>query len=111
MDIPLITYWEEKFKAGNAKVYPLGPKDRKIVNTEFDKPHCQGRMNWSSPMPFTYLCFVIETTKADGTCEARTVVDIRLLNKITLPNSYPMPSRANILADLQGATHILTVDC
>ena len=33
MDIPLIANWEKKFKAGNAKVYLLGPKDCKIVDT------------------------------------------------------------------------------
>ena len=36
MDIPLIANWKEKFKAGNAKVYPLGPKDCEIVDAEFD---------------------------------------------------------------------------
>ena len=36
MGIPLIANWEEKFKANNTKVYPLGPKDCKIVDTEFD---------------------------------------------------------------------------
>ena len=36
MDIPLIANWKEKFKASNAKVYPLGPNDCKIVNIEFD---------------------------------------------------------------------------
>ena len=36
IDIPLIANWETKFKADNAKVFPLGPKDCKIVNTKFD---------------------------------------------------------------------------
>ena len=67
MDIPLIANWEEKFKAVNIKVYPLGPKDRKIVNIEFDRLHCQGRMDWSGSMLFTYPCFIVLTTKANGT--------------------------------------------
>ena len=41
MNIPLIANWKEKFKAGNAKVYPLGPKDREIVNTEFYQLHAK----------------------------------------------------------------------
>ena len=41
IDIPLIANWEDKFKPGNAKVYPLGPKDRKIVDEEFDRLHSQ----------------------------------------------------------------------
>ena len=36
MDIPLVANKEEKFKADNNKVYPLGPKHCKIVDTEFD---------------------------------------------------------------------------
>ena len=111
MDIPLIANWEEKFKAGNAKVYLLRPKDCEIVDTECGQLFCQGRMDWSRPMPFTYPCFVVWTTKADSTRKGRTIMNIRLLNKITLPDAYPMSSQANILADLQEVTHILTVDC
>ena len=111
MDIPLIANWKEKFIASNAKVYPLGPKDRKILNIEFDQLHCQGRMDWSSPTPFTYLCFFVWTIKADGTRQGCTVVDNRALSQITLPDAYPMPSQPNILADLRGATHISTIDC
>ena len=44
IDIPLIVNWEEKFKAGNAKVYLLGPKDCKIVDIEFDQLYYQGRI-------------------------------------------------------------------
>ena len=50
------------------------------------------------------------TIKANGTRNGRTVIDIRALNKITLPDAYLMPSQADILADLQRATHISTVD-
>ena len=59
MEISLIANWKEKFKAGNAKVYPLGPKDCEIVNTEFDRLYCQERMDWGSPTLFTYPCFVV----------------------------------------------------
>ena len=58
MEIPLIANREEIFKAGNAKVYPLGPKDCKIVNTEFDQLYCQGCMDWNKPTLFIYSCFV-----------------------------------------------------
>ena len=111
MDISLIANWEEKFKAGNAKVYPLRPKDCKIIDTEFDRFHCQRRMNWSSPTPFTYSCFIIYTTKADGTRKGRIIVDIRSRNRIMLPNAYLMLSQADTLADYKRATHIPTIDC
>ena len=91
-------------------MYPLGPKDREIVNTEFDQLHCQGRVDWNGPTPFTYPCFVMWTTKTDSNKKSHTVVNIRALNKITLPDAYPMPSQADILIDLQEVTHISTVD-
>ena len=100
MDILLIANWEEKFKASITRVYSLGSKDCEIVDTEFDQLHCQGRMDWSGPTPFTYPCFVVWTTKADSTCKERTIVDIGALNRVTLPDAYPMPSQADILADL-----------
>ena len=68
-------------------------------------------MNWSGLTLFTYPCFVVWTTKADSTRKRRTVIDIKALNLITLPDAYLMPSQADILANLQKATHILTVDC
>ena len=67
---------------------------------EFDRLYCQERLDWSGFTPFIYPCFVKWTTKADGTRKGRTVVNIRALNKITLPNTYPMPLQANILADI-----------
>ena len=62
-------------------------------------------------MQFTYPCLVVWTTKANGIRKGCTVVDIRLFNKITLSDAYLMLSQADILADLQRATHISTVDC
>ena len=47
MDILLIANWEKRFKVDNARVYPPGPKDREIVDTEFHRLHKQGRMDWS----------------------------------------------------------------
>ena len=68
-------------------------------------------MNWSGLTPVTYPCFVVWTTKANGTRKERPVVDLKALNKITLPDAYPMPSQADIFASLQGATHITIVHC
>ena len=92
-------------------MYLLRPKDREIVDTEFDRLHCQRRMDWSGFTPFTYPCFVVWITKVDGIHKGCTVLDIRLRNKITLSNAYPMLSQANILADCKRAIHILTIDC
>ena len=46
-DMLPIAHWEEKFMAGNVKIYPLGPKDRNIATMKFNKFRKQGRMEWS----------------------------------------------------------------
>ena len=111
MSIPLVDNWTEKYKPGIAKVYPVGPKNRAIIDEDFDKLHQQGRMTWSNdPTPFSFPCFVVWKTLADGTRKGRTVVDIRALNQISVPDAYPIPSQEEILASMRGATHISTID-
>ena len=90
MDIPLIVNWRKKFKTGNAKVDPLGPKGCKIIDRKFDRLHSQGCMDWNGSMLFPYPCFVVWTTKADGTRKRNTVIDIKALNKTTAPDVSPM---------------------
>lgn len=42
------------------KVYPLGPKDRKVVDQEFDCLHSQNKMHWTAKnTPFGYSVFVV----------------------------------------------------
>lgn len=47
----------------------------------------------------------------DGSRKGRVVVDIRALNKITMPDAYSVPSQADILAAIHGSKFITTVDC
>ena len=55
-------------------------------------------------------CSVGGKTTAEGDRKGRVVVDIRALDKITMPNAYPVPSQADILAAVRDATFISTVD-
>ncbi len=45
MTIPLVQDWEMSYKSTANKVYPLGPKDREVIDKTFDKLHEQGRMS------------------------------------------------------------------
>lgn len=111
MSIPLVDNWTEVYKPGRAKVYPVGPRDRAVIDSDFNKLHEQGRMSWTNePTPFSFPCFVVWKTLPDGTRKGRTVVDIRALNKVTIPDAYPVPSQDEILACIKGATHISTID-
>ena len=68
-------------------------------------------MEWTaSSTPFTYPCFVVWRT-VSGQQKARVVVDIRSLNKITSPDTYPVPLQADILNAIAESKYITTVDC
>ncbi len=112
MEIPLVEDWREKYKPGQARVYPVGQTDRDIIDKAFDKLQGQDRAEWTkTSTPFTFSCFVVWRTMPDGSRKGRVVVDIRALNKITMPDAYPVPSQADILAAIHGAKFITTVDC
>ncbi|KAF6235022.1 hypothetical protein HO173_006649 [Letharia columbiana] len=43
-----------------AKVYPVGQKDKEVIDATFDKLHDQGKMTWSmQPTPYSYPVFVV----------------------------------------------------
>lgn len=110
MEIPLVDNWRDLYKAGQARVYPVGVRDKQVIDEAFDKLHDQGRMEWTTTStPFSFPCFVVWKDTADGP-KGRVVVDIRALNKITVPDAYPVPSQAEILSLLMHSTHISTID-
>lgn len=116
MSIDLIPNWQSKYKPGQAKVYMAGTNDRKLIDKTFDELHDQGRLHWTQKAtPFSFPSFVIwkHVTREDGSREkkGRVVIHIRALNHITLPDAYPIPTQADIIAALSGCTFISTIDC
>ena len=111
MRIPLRSDWESKV-SGKAKIYPLGAKDRKIVDDTFDKLHALDRMSYTTDStPFSYPCFVVWRPMPDGTKGARAVMDIRGLNAITIPDAYPLPLQSEIIIAVRDCMYISVVDC
>ena len=45
MKIPLVDNWEQIYKAGQSRVYPVETRDKQVINEAFDKLYQQGRMN------------------------------------------------------------------
>ena len=88
MKISLLNNWKELYKSDQIKVYLLDTKNCKIIDEAFDKLHQQGCMIWTTQfIPFTYSCFVIwKTTLTDQ--KSYVVVDIWVLNWITMPDIY-----------------------
>ncbi len=110
MRIPLKTDWESRIP-GKAKIYPLGTKDRALVDETFDKLHEAGKLSWTEgSTPFSYPVFCVWRT-IDGERKGRVVVDIRGLNAITQPDVYPLPLQTEIISAVRGCPFITVVDC
>ena len=93
-----------------ARVYPLGQKDREVIDETFDKMHAQGKLTWSNqPTAFSYPVFVVWRDTSTGR-KGRVVVDIRALNKMTETDSYPIPLQSDITSAVAGFPYISTVD-
>ena len=114
LKIPLIDGWE-RCKIPT-KVYPLSAKDRTIVDELFDNLHQKNKMIWSDrPSPFGFPVFVTwrnvyDAKTSQTTRKPRVVVDIRGLNKLAVPDSYPLPRQEDIINATKGAKYITVSD-
>ena len=89
MDISLIDDWQEKYKPDQAWVYSLDANDRAIVDKVFDKLHNQNQMKWiTSFTSFSFSCFVVWHILSDNTQKDCVVINIRVLNKISISDVY-----------------------
>ena len=109
MKLPLQSDWETKV-SGCAKVYPLGLRNKQVVDNTFDGLHTQGRPKWTTQStPFSYPVFVVWKDLPGGERKGRAVVDIRGLNELIVPDAYPVPLQADVIATLQRCLHILVL--
>jgi len=112
MNISLIDNWEAKYKPEQAHVYLISQNDWEVINKAFDKLQSQERLKWTkTSMSFTFFCFVVWKNLLNETRKERVVIDIWVLNKITMSDAYSVPSQVNILTAVHGVNFIFTVDC
>lgn len=114
IDLPEDQWMPIPVKAGAtvkpSKVYPLGHKDREVVDATFDKLQQQGKLRFSTqPTPYSWPCFVVWRDTPQGR-KGRVVIDIRGLNAITEDDGYPLPLQSDIIALIAGYAYISTVD-
>ena len=110
MKLPLKSDWESRINGKGAKVYPLGLRDKEVVDKTFDELHRQGRLAWTKqPTPFSYPVFVVWKDVPDGR-KGRPVIDIRGLNDLLIRDAYPVPLQSDVIAKLRGCTHISVLD-
>lgn len=100
MRIDLVDGWQ------NVKTpirpYPMGVEDREVADKTLDPMHKVKKLEWmKKPTPIACPLFVVWKT-VKGIRKSRVVVDLRPLNKLTIPDIYPIPSQEEIISGLQG---------
>ena len=106
--VPLVEGWQN-LKLGQRK-YPCSEEDEKFLDKTLDELHEQGRFEWvHQPTPFGSPVFVAYRT-VNGVRKARMVVDLRALNKATIPDAYPMPLQSDVIKKIRGKTCLSVVD-
>ena len=106
--IPLVKGQQnQKIKS---RIYPLSSRDRKVLDKVFNKLYCQGKMVYATkPTPFVYLVFIVQRT-IKGQQKGKVIIDLRVLNRITVPNNYPLLLQLEIIATLYSKKFITTID-
>lgn len=111
MKVHLKSGWESKVSAIKPRVYPLGNNSKQLVDQTFDEMHRLGRLKYTDAhTPFSFPVFVVWKTTADGEKKDRAVVDIRKLNDLVIPDTYPLPLQSDIIASVQGCTNLAVLD-
>ena len=94
-----------------AKVYQLGPADKRLIDKTFDLLHKEEKMEWSNnPTQYEALVFVIWRTLLLGEQKGRVVTNICKLNRIVMADMYPMPLQTRVIALVAGSCYITVVD-
>jgi hypothetical protein len=108
MKIPLVEGWQNQ--KVSARSYPLSKRDREVLDKTFGDLHAQGRMRYANEAtPFAHPVFVVWRT-VKGEPKGRVVIDLRGLNKVSVPDNYPLPLQSEIIAALRGKKFITAID-
>jgi len=108
LKVPLVDGWQNmKF---NYRSYPLGREEQAIIDKTHDKLHEQGRMEWvDGPTPFALPVFVAYRN-LNNERKGRAVVDLRAVNRASVPDSYPLPLQHEIIESIRGKKFLTVID-
>jgi hypothetical protein len=108
MRIPLVEGWQNH-KIGKRPYYS-SEEDRKLIDELMDGLHARGRAEWvNTATPFGSPIFVVWRT-VHGQRKGRIVVDLRALNKVTVPDAYPLPLQSEVIRKIRGKAYLSVVD-
>lgn len=101
--IDLVPDWESR--RWKARIYPLSPKEKEIMNEQIDELLTSGRII-PSKSPLASPTFFV--AKKDG--KLRMVIDYRKLNDITIKNAYPLPLIPELTDKWKGCVRFTKLD-
>jgi hypothetical protein len=108
MKVPLVEGWQNQKIASRS--YPLSKRDREVLDQVFDELHKQNRMEWArEATPFAHPVFVVWRT-VHGKAKGRVVIDLRALNRVAVPDNYPLPLQSEIIASIRGKQYTTAID-
>ena len=108
MRVPLVEGWQNQ--RVSSRSYPLSRRGRELLDGVFDGLHKQNKMVWATrATPFAHPVFVVWRT-VRGKVNGRVVIDMRGLNRVSVPDNYPPPLQAEIINKLRGKQYITAID-
>ncbi len=96
----------KEFKPKKGKIYPLSPKQQKMLDEWLAEQLEKGYISRSESeqaSPF----FFVEKKEAG---KLRPCQDYRYLNEFTKPNSYPLPLISDLMIKLKGSKYFTKLD-
>ena len=98
MRIDLVDGWQNQKRT--MRLYPLGIQDRAVLDKKHDKLYVEGKIDWiKRPAPIACPVFIVwqngnivKNSKVIGIKKGRVVINLRPVNRLVIPDSYPLPN-------------------
>ncbi len=85
-----------------AKSYSLGREDKDFLDVEHNKLHAQGRISFlDKPTLIVYLVFIVQRL-VNSKKKGQVIVNLQLVNAVTILDIYPLLDQDDIIGDLTG---------
>jgi RNase H-like domain found in reverse transcriptase/Reverse transcriptase (RNA-dependent DNA polymerase)/Integrase zinc binding domain/Chromo (CHRromatin Organisation MOdifier) domain len=108
MKINLVDGWQNQKRA--TRSYPLSIQDMAVLDDKHDKLHAEGKMGWmDQPAPIACPLFVV-WKQVGAAKKGRVVADLRPLNRLAIPDIYPLPDQDDIKSALRGKKYFCIFD-
>ncbi|KAL0938012.1 uncharacterized protein CTRU02_207743 [Colletotrichum truncatum] len=109
MRIDLVDGWQNQ--KTNIKVYPLGLEDLAVLDETYGQLHTEGKMDWADGKPIPIACpLFIVWRQTETARKPRVVADLRPLNRLAVPDVYPLPDQDDIMNAIRGKKRITLFD-